>query len=189
MNEYLESSEYIDWETPEVRAKADELASGCGSDVEVARRCFEFVRDEIKHSGDFGLNPVTLKASEVLRHRTGFCYAKSHLLAALARANGIPAALRYQRLTYEDDRPPFCLHGLNSVHLRDFGWYRIDARGNKEGVDAAFDPPREQLAYAIRNEGERDIEGLFSEPLPEVVEALTSCDDVTRVGLPDWASG
>ena len=47
--------------------------------VAVAGRCFEWVRDEIRRSGDFRLDPVTCSASQVLRHGTGFCYAKSHL--------------------------------------------------------------------------------------------------------------
>jgi len=39
---------------------------------------------------------VTCSASEVLREGTGICFAKSHLLAALLRAVGIPAGLCYQ---------------------------------------------------------------------------------------------
>ncbi len=66
----------------------------------IAHRCFEFVRDEVRHSWDFKENPVTCHASEVLRHRTGYCYAKTHLLAALLRANRIPAGLCYQRDWY-----------------------------------------------------------------------------------------
>nr|WP_269749949.1 transglutaminase family protein [Polyangium fumosum] len=82
--------------------------------------------------------PLTCTASEVLRHRTGFCYAKSHLLAALLRANGLPAGFCYQRLAHGSG---YCLHGFNAVELPGIGWYRIDARGNKPGIDAAFDPP------------------------------------------------
>lgn len=62
----------------------------------------DFVRDQIRHSADYRPNPVTCKASEVLRHGTGYCYAKSHLLAALLRANGVPAGLCYQRLSVGD---------------------------------------------------------------------------------------
>jgi transglutaminase-like putative cysteine protease len=133
MKQYLESSEYIDWATPEVEAKAIQLAEGKSSEEEIAKACFEFVRDEIKHSWDHQLNPVASKASEVLEHKTGYCYSKSHLLAALLRANGIPAALCYQRLTFENDSPPFCLHGLNAVHLKKHGWIRIDARVRRIG--------------------------------------------------------
>ena len=133
MREYLEATAILDWDRPEVFALARTLAEGRGDPVAVARKCFYWVRDEIKHSGDFRLDPVTCSASQVLRYGTGFCYAKSHLLAALLRANAIPAGFCYQRLSIDGIGPPFCLHGLNTVHLPGIGWYRIDARGIEEG--------------------------------------------------------
>lgn len=117
VSDYLQTSPSIDWDEPTVLAKAQELSQGRTTDEGITKACFEFVRDEIKHSWDYRMNPVTLKASEVLKHQTGYCYSKSHLLAALLRANQIPAALCYQRLTIENNQPPFCLHGLNAVHL------------------------------------------------------------------------
>ena len=84
MNDYLKSTEIIDWQHPAVLKLAQELSTGTVLDT--AQQCFEWVRDEIRHSFDFQLNPVTCQASEVLEKRTGFCYAKSHLLAALLRA-------------------------------------------------------------------------------------------------------
>ncbi|NOQ82202.1 MAG: Cro/Cl family transcriptional regulator [Methylophaga sp.] len=187
MKRYLESSEYIDWHTDEVLAKAKQLASGLDDKLDIATACFEFVRDHIKHSMDFKLNPITCKASDVLKYETGYCYAKSHLLAALLRANNIPAGLCYQRLTIENDSPPFCLHGLNAVFLKPFGWYRIDARGNKEGVTAEFTPPIEHLAYPITTAGEADLPEVWSEPLPEVVNVLLSHNTFLDVAnnLPD----
>ena len=187
MNPYLEPSEYIDFDDPEVAAKAAALAAGAETGEEVARSCFLFVRDRIRHSWDFRMNPVTCRASEVLRHGTGYCYAKSHLLAALLRANGIPAGLCYQRLSVNGSGPPYCLHGLNAVYLPDCGWYRIDARGNKPGVAAEFCPPREVLAFPIRDKEERDLPEIWPEPLPIVVRVLETSRDVTDVfaHLPD----
>jgi transglutaminase-like putative cysteine protease len=187
MNPYLEPSEYIDFDDPEVAAKAAALAAGAETGEEVARSCFLFVRDRIRHSWDFRMNPVTCRASEVLRHGTGYCYAKSHLLAALLRANGIPAGLCYQRLSVNGSGPPYCLHGLNAVYLPDCGWYRIDARGNKPGVAAEFRPPREVLAFPIRDKEERDLPEIWPEPLPIVVRVLETSRDVTDVfaHLPD----
>jgi len=173
MNTYIETSRFIDWQHAEVFAKAKELAQGRENKKEIALACFEFVRDKIKHSRDYELNPATCVASDVLKHGTGYCYAKSHLLAALLRANSIPAALCYQRLTIDNDEPPFCLHGLNAIWLDEYGWYRVDARGNKAGVNAEFCPPMENLAFPIITEGEMDLPGIYSEPLPEVVRALT----------------
>ena len=187
MKPYLDSSLYIDSQHPAIVAQAAKLAEGCAEEEEIAKRCFEFVRDQIKHSRDYRLNPVTCKASEVLIHGTGYCYAKSHLLAALLRANGIPAGLSYQRLTIDDDQPPYCLHGLNAVYLQQFGWYRIDARGNKPGVNADFCPPLEKLAFPLVNPLEQDLPGIWPEPLPAVVKALTEKQTVEQVyqNLPD----
>ncbi|PPK74796.1 transglutaminase superfamily protein [Methylobacter tundripaludum] len=187
MEHYLDSSEYIDWNHPWVLAKAAELAEGGLSDDAIAKRCFEFVRDSIKHSWDYRMNPVTCKASDVLIHGTGYCYAKSHLLAALLRANAIPAGLCYQRLTVETDGPPYCLHGLNAVYLKQHGWYRIDARGNKPGVAAEFSPPVEKLAFQIVDVLERDFPEIWAEPLPVVITILTGNKTVEQVfeNLPD----
>ncbi len=191
LDTYLAHSSIIDRDHPSIRAKAGELAAGKNSDAAIAQACFEFVRDEIRHSIDHRLNPVTCRASDVLRHGTGFCYAKSHLLAALLRANGIPAGLCYQRLTIDDDKPPYSLHGLNAVFLRDFGWYRVDPRGNRADVDARFQPPVERLAFEIRLPGEADLPGIHAEPLTIVTEVLETATHWREVleNLPDLEPG
>ena len=187
LSQFLQASITIDWQHPAVLAKAHELAAGGEVRVEIARRCFEFVRDEIRHSWDYRMNPVTCKASEVLEHATGYCYAKSHLLAALLRANAIPAGLCYQRLSLAGSGAPYCLHGLNAVWLPDHGWYRIDARGNKPGVDAQFCPPVERLAFSSNGSLEADLPEIWPEPLPVVIKVLTESATVEEVygNLPD----
>jgi len=184
---YLASTHIIDWQHPAVLAQARALAADQTSVEAIAQTCFEWVRDAIKHSVDYQMNPVPCKASEVLQHQTGYCYAKSHLLAALLRANHIPAGLCYQRLSVNDDGAPYCLHGLNAVYLPDYGWYRLDPRGNRPGVDAQFKPPMEQLAYNPRLAGEMDCSTVFAEPLPIVVDRLQSCStwDEMLTCLPD----
>ena len=186
MNIYLQLSEFIDWQSSNIVSKAKELSHGLSTPEDITRRCFEFVRDEIKHSCDFKLNPVTCKASDVLKHGTGYCYAKSHLLAALLRANKIPAGLCYQRLSMSDTAS-FCLHGLNAVYLEKFGWYRVDARGNKHDVTADFCPPVEKLAYPITIQGEADLPEIWSEPLPVIIEVLQKAKTFQDVAdnLPD----
>ncbi|OPZ74849.1 MAG: Transglutaminase-like superfamily protein [Verrucomicrobia bacterium ADurb.Bin474] len=168
-------------------AKAKSLADGADSVEMIAEKCFLYVRDKIEHSWDYERDPVTCKASDVLEHGTGYCYAKSHLLAALLRANGIPAGLCYQRLTISNDKPPFCLHGLNAVYLEDHGWYRIDARGNKEGVSADFCPPVERLAFPIISDGEADLPEIWASPIGPVLEVLLKRSTFKEVAdnLPD----
>jgi len=190
MKKYLTYSQYIDWHEKNIIDKAAELASNHASVIDIAKACFEFVRDEIKHSWDYALNPVTCKASDVLKQGTGFCYAKSHLLAALLRANNIPAGLCYQRLTISNDEPPFCLHGLNAMFIAPYGWYRVDARGNKGSVKAEFIPPIEKLAFPIVIEGEIDFTDILSEPLDVIVTLLVTSNTYLDVAnnLPDAMS-
>lgn len=192
MREYLAADTVVDWDHPEILALARDLAGAGDPDAAdprtVAARCFAWVRDEIRHSGDHRLDPVTCAASAVLRHRTGFCYAKAHLLAALLRANAIPAGFCYQRLSLDGVGPPFCLHGLNAVHLPGLGWYRADPRGDRPGLIAtAFDPPTEQLAFAPGLPGERTFDTIWPAPLPGVVAALSRHQSHTALlaDLPD----
>lgn len=184
---FLQSSAMIDWEHPTVLAQAKDLAV-VGDPVElVVRRCFEWVRDEIKHSGDFSLTVVTCRASDVLREGTGLCYAKSHLLAALLRANGVRAGLCYQRLSLDAVGSQFCLHGLNAVRLQPHGWFRLDPRGNRSGIDAQFAPPVERLAFTPGLPGESDLPEVWPEPLPVVTTALYAHTNVETLSqhLPD----
>jgi hypothetical protein len=180
MDAYLQACTYIDWHHDAVKRQAAFLSQGKSDCYGVAQACFEFVRDEIKHSWDYRLNPVTVKASEVLEHGTGFCYSKSHLLAALLRANDIPTAIVYQRVRL-DETPTFCLHALNAVHLPDYGWYRIDARGNTSEIDAQFTPPVEKLAIELYGLGEFFLEGLHESPLPCVTNLLEDCNTIEEV--------
>lgn len=187
MEEYLKVNEVIDWQHPEVMECAKQIALEFETPTAIAQACFEWVRDEIHHSYDYQMNPVTCRASDVLQHRTGYCFAKSHLLAALLRANQIPAGFCYQRLSIDDKGSPYSLHGFNAIHLPEVGWYRVDARGNKAEVNAQFTPPQEQLAFKIQLPEEADFPAILTEPLRIIVEALQaqSTWDEMLCHLPD----
>ncbi|MBI9075552.1 MAG: transglutaminase family protein [Desulfatibacillum sp.] len=186
MDYYLRSTDIIDWRAPAVFRQARDLGKNAFGPVEIARICFEWVRDTISHSGDAQSPVTTCRASEVLEASTGWCFAKSHLLAALLRANSIPAGFCYQRLC-RDDGNGFSLHGLNAAYLPEFGWYRIDSRGNKPGVEAQFRPPEEKLAFPPLEDGEMDFPEIWPDPAPVVLESLqkfVGWEDM-RANLPD----
>ena len=153
--------------------------------MDYARAAFEYVRDGVAHSFDAEDPRMSITASETLTNGVGLCFAKSHLLAALLRTQGIPAGLCYQRLT--DDGTDFTLHGLIAIHL-DGAWHRQDPRGNRPGVDARFSLGEERLAWPVRSElGERDDRRIRVTPLPSVITALRSTQDVLTFrggGLP-----
>ena len=187
---YLEASALIDYAHPAIEAWAAEREVGERSDIEIAREAFEFVRDQVAHSWDIGSRRVTARASDVLEHKEGICYAKSHLLAALLRGQGIPAGVCYQRLTLGNTPDTgFCVHALNTVYLQSLGrWIRLDARGNKPGVDAQFSLDAEQLAFAVRPEmGEGDYEINYAVPHPKIAATLaahTDCRTLYAYHLP-----
>jgi len=187
---YLRPTELVDWTSQEVLTLAVELGSADGEAPDIARRCFEWVRDQVPHTLDHGDEVVTARASDVLRQRTGFCFAKSHLLVALLRANAIRAGFVYQRLALDEERRAFCLHGLAAIDLPGYGWYRCDPRGNKTGVNAQFTPPAERLAYRTNQPGEILFPKVYSDPVGIVVRALSVFDQarVLAVCLPDAAT-
>lgn len=63
-------------------------------------------------------------------------------------------------------------------------WIRLDARGNKEGVNAQFSLDEEQLAFPIRPEkGEEDHFTVFPYPDIKILEKLRN--NKTRTELFD----
>jgi len=175
LSEYLVSDTIVDWQTPAVLQKALELTESLSDEVAKARCLYEWVRDTIPHSNDAGLDIVTCTASEVLHHGTGICFAKSHLLAALLRANNIPAGFCYQvlRLDPPVDNEPV-LHGFNALYLATLNkWIRVDARGNTNGINAQFSIKKEQLAFAMDPLADEFIyEAIFAAPVASVVNRL-----------------
>lgn len=186
MQEFLRSTDVIDWSKPEIRSLAASLAGQAGQ-VQNAAACFNWVRDEVSHSFDVSVECVSCTASETLKNRTGICYAKSHLLAAILRANGIPTGFGYQRVALDDAGTAFCLHGFNFVHLDDCGWYAVDPRGNRDGIATTFDPPNVSLAFEPRLPGEKTFEDVFEAPIGCVVNSLQAAESVAalRHVLPD----
>ncbi len=172
LNKYLEETDIIDFSNKNIQILSKELSKDYKNDEEIAKKVFEYVRDEIRHVGDYKLNIQACKASEVLEQKAGWCYAKSHLLAALLRANNIPVGFCYQRLSCSEYKKGiYCLHGLNAIYLEKYGWYKVDARGNKEGVNAQFNPPYEKLAFELE-EDEYDFEDIYEKPMEAVIDFL-----------------
>jgi transglutaminase-like putative cysteine protease len=188
MHKFLKESRYVDCSVPLVAEKAQTLFSGISSDIEKARVAFEFVRDEIPHSFDCNASVITAKASDVLLHGTGICHAKSNLLAALLRSQGIPSGFCFQRLTRgSDDANGYLLHGYNAVWL-DGHWVKLDARGNTNGKNAQFSLGEPLLAFPCRPQyQEYFLPGIYAHPhaaTMTVLEQAKSLQDVLK-NLPD----
>lgn len=190
LDAYLEASDVIDFEQPIIREIAAQLIRAETTDVARAKRIYEFVRDRVSHTFDIQGDIVTCQASEVLQHRQGICFAKSHLLVAILRCVGIPTGFCYQRLLFEQENAPeFTLHGLNAIYLASVGrWIRVDARGNKPGVQAELCLEKEMLAFPIRAElHETDFAIVYSRPNVNVITALRNSETIAQLiqHLPD----
>jgi transglutaminase-like putative cysteine protease len=192
IKDYLKKSDIIDYDLKLIVEKCLELRKGVEEEDEISliRKIYEFVRDDIDHSGDIGAQEVTCKASEVLEFGHGICCAKSHLLAAMLRYFRIPTGFCYQKLSSSRDVNKKFVHGLNAVYLKDLNkWIRLDARGNKPGVDAQFSIYEERIAKPIHKElGEEDNPIIFMEPNPIVVEILKKSNDMEELWM-QWDLG
>lgn len=186
MDDYLSVSKYINWNDERILAKANEVKQKCEDEIMLIKMLYEFVRDEIKHSWDAQDKRVTISATEVLEYGVGICWAKANLLAALLRACGIPTGICYQRLTLGDvPETGFCIHALNAVYIKSLDkWIRLDARGNKPGVDAQFDLEEEKLAFFVHKDiGERDYGIVYANPSDTLMKVLEESTDVLYMYL------
>jgi transglutaminase-like putative cysteine protease len=172
--DYLQCTAIIDWDTPAIIEQTRAVTQGLTHDTAQAQAFFEWVRDAIPHAWDIQADVVTCAASEVLQQRTGLCYAKSHLLAAMLRCTGIPAGFCYQVFRRNPPSHGLALHGLNGVYLPSLArWVRVDARGNTGTIDAQFSLTEEKLAFPVDpQQGEFLYETIYTDPIPEVVAVL-----------------
>jgi hypothetical protein len=190
LEDYLIESEEVDFHHLSIKEKASEIFSASSNEEEFVQKAYEFVRDEISHSWDIQSSRITCKASEALYFKEGICYAKSNLLCALLRSRGIPAGFCYQRLTVGDTPDTgYCIHALNAVFLKSQDkWIRLDARGNKDGVNAEFSLHDEKLAFAVREHyNEIDYQNIYKSPNSKTIHALrqhTNCINMYLHGLP-----
>ena len=159
MEDHLIETPSIDYMNFHIQEKVHELKSQSDDNLDYIKRSYIFVRDEIPHSWDIKTEVVSRTASEVLKNKTGICWTKSCLLAAFLIANQIPSSISYQLLTRLDDASEgYMIHALNTVYMEDLNrGIRLDARGNKENINAYFSLDEERFDYSIRSEfGEID---------------------------------
>jgi len=127
MEAYLRPTPVIDCNDESVKQKASQLTQGNKNAVEKAINLFRFVRDEIGYNfwnlSDF---LEDYRASATMARGEGFCIQKAIVLAALARAAGIPARLRFAviRNPLASDKVKellggdlFVSHGYNELYL------------------------------------------------------------------------
>ncbi|MBB6448372.1 transglutaminase-like putative cysteine protease [Geomicrobium halophilum] len=184
MSVYLLDSNEVNYSQSIIQDKIAELFDRSQTEVEKAKIAYEFVRDEIHHSWDIQGTRVTCEASDTLAYKEGICYAKSHLLAALLRSQNIPTGFCYQRLMlFDTPEKGYCIHALNAIFLKMLNkWIRVDARGNKKGIDAQFSTTKELLAFRTdEDKDEKDYPLIYAKPHPETLAVLKEHTDAVEM--------
>jgi hypothetical protein len=107
---YLESTPFIQSDHPEIQAKVREIVSPDDPAIVKAKKLVTWVDEKIQK------RPVLSvpNALETLRYKVGDCNEHAVLLAALARASGIPAQVE-AGLVYQKGR--FYYHAWNVLYL------------------------------------------------------------------------
>ncbi|MDQ0271375.1 transglutaminase-like domain-containing protein [Cytobacillus purgationiresistens] len=191
LGDYLQELETVDFTHPIIQALREEIFHDAQSDIEKVKVAYEYVRDHVNHSWDIQSDRIICKASEVLEYKEGICYGKSHLLAALLRSEEIPTGFCYQRLMlFDSPEGGYCIHALNAIFLHSIKkWIRLDARGNKPGVQAEFSIEEEKLAFSVNPDlDEIDYPMVFTKPYGSTLNTLTSHNialEMYQFGLPE----
>ena len=172
---YLRPTACVESDAPAVQAFAARVTAGTTTVTERAVRLFYAVRDEIRYD-PYGivLTRDGLRATAVLERGAGFCIAKAVVLAAGARACGIPARLGFadvrNHLTTEHLRSQmgtdvFAFHGFTELHL-DGRWVKATPTFNQSLCDRLgvkpleFDGHTDSLLHPFDTTGQRHMEYL-----------------------------
>lgn len=166
---------------------------GVESDVVRAARLFSAVRDGIRYNPyAISADRPSYRASEVVRATDSWCVPKAVLLAAAARAAGIPARLGFADVRNHLSTPKlrelmgtdlFVYHGYTEMYVNG-RWLKASPAFNSElcarfGVPPLeFDGMADALLHAYDGSGRRHMEyvndhGWYSDlPFDEIMTAL-----------------
>jgi transglutaminase-like putative cysteine protease len=185
---------FVEADHPDVIAFAEEAIAGATTDREKAVALFYAVRDKIRYDPYVMTDdPEIYRASAVIDAKVGYCINKSVLLAAAARAVGIPARLGFSdvrnHLNTEKLRERlggtdlFLWHGYTEF-LLDGRWVKVTSAFNIElcerfGVlPLDFDGEHDALLHPYTADGRDHMEyvqerGSFDElPFDEIMSDL-----------------
>lgn len=139
MDVFLRSTEIIDSDNGRIRETALKLTAGLTEEGPRAQALFYFVRDEI-HYNVYMLSTFRedFKASMTLERGKGYCVQKAVLLAALARAAGIPSRLAFARIV--NHKMPAELKAQTGIkEFPSHGYTQLFVNGRWMSVTPAFD--------------------------------------------------
>lgn len=169
----LEASATFDFDDPAVAAFARDAVAPATDDVGAATRLFTTVRESVRYNPyGFHNDRATFTASATLRSGENWCVPKAILLAAGARAVGIPARIGFadvrnhlssERLTEMMGTDLFVYHGYTLLYVEG-AWRKVSPAFNaalceRFGVPALdWDGRTDALMHAYAGDGQRHME-------------------------------
>ena len=190
---YLLPGRFVDSHNPAVIGFARDAARGASGQTEAAIRLYYRVRDAIRYD-PYGihLDPDAFRASRCLARGTGFCITKAALLAASARAVGIPARLGYADVKNHLATPKllellgtdlFTFHGYTDLQL-DGTWVKATPAFNLSlcqkfrVLPLEFDGRTDSVFHPFDADGRRHMEYVLDRgtradvPFDEIAESF-----------------
>ena len=175
----LKPGRFIDSDHPAVAAFAARAAADASDPATIATRLYYAVRDEVLYDPYVPSDdPDTYRASAVLAKGRGYCVGKASLLAAAARARGIPARIAFAdvrnhlatpRLLELIGTDVFIYHGITELWLgarwvkatptfnltlcEKFRIHPLDFDGREDAVFHPFDRDGRQHIEYLRQRG------------------------------------
>jgi hypothetical protein len=144
MKNFLRPTEFLDSDHETVREYAARNIAGAKSDIERAVKLYYAVRDDFQYDPYvLDLRRESLRASTLLTKKRGYCVEKAVLLAAAARAVGIPSRLSFyivrnhiatEKLAKALEKDYLVFHGAAEMYL-DGKWIKATPAFNRRLCD------------------------------------------------------
>jgi transglutaminase-like putative cysteine protease len=203
---YLTPSAHVNSDHPGIRAFAEKIGGGIAGPRERAVALYQAVRDGFRYDPyAIDLSGRCFMASQVFESGAGFCIGKATLLAAVCRAAGIPARLRFADVRNHLSSPrlremmgtdAFVYHGYNELWL-DNRWRKCTPAFNRSLCDKAgirvldFDGIEDSVFHPIDLSGRRHMEYLRDRGshLDVPVDDIFATWRQVYPRMEDWAAG
>jgi transglutaminase-like putative cysteine protease len=190
---HLRPTRFLDADHPAVRAFCESAADGVKDPIAAAVKLYYAVRDGLRYDPySVELSAEALIASNILSRGRGYCVSKAAVLAATARAIGIPSRLGFAdvrnhlatpRLLEMMGTDIFYYHGYTELFLES-RWVKATPAFNVElcerfGVaPLEFDGRNDSIFHPYDTGGRRHMEYVYDHgtrddvPLEELREAM-----------------
>jgi transglutaminase-like putative cysteine protease len=209
---WLRPSRFVDSEHPDVIAFARDACAGVTTQREQAKLLFRAVRERLRYDPyAFTTNPDDYLASTLLHRERTFCIPKAILLAAVARAMGIPARLGFadvrNHLASEklvrlmgsdlfvfhgytelwiDGRPLKATPAFNAGLCERFGVAALELDGENDALLQPFDNAGRKYMEYVTDRG-LHLDLPFDEMLAAFVEQYKKKDPIAAASTHDEA--